>query len=272
MNVQTIEAGRGASRYWSDLWRYRELSYFLAWRDVAVRYKQTAVGVAWAFLQPALTVAVFTVVFGRIAKLPSHGVPYPILVLAGLLPWQFFSRALSDSSASLVGNANLITKIYFPRLMIPISSVAAGLVDFVLSLVILIGVMLWYGYPFDVRLLTLPLWMLIAALVVLGPGMWVAALNVKYRDFRYIIPFVLQMGIYVSPVGFLTDIVPARWRMLYAWNPAVGVIDGFRWAVTGGRLPLDGAVTALSLAVGAVLLVSGVWYFRRTERTFADVI
>jgi lipopolysaccharide transport system permease protein len=272
MTRRTIEAGRGDSRYWSDLWHYRELSYFLAWRDVAVRYKQTVVGVAWALLQPALTMAVFTVVFGRLAKLPSNGVPYPVLVLAGLLPWQFFSRALSDSSASLVGNSNLITKTYFPRLIIPAATIAAGFVDFLLSLAILIAVMLWYGMSFDVRFLTLPLWMVATSIVALGPGLWIAALNVEYRDFRYIIPFLMQLGIYVSPVGFLTSIVPSNWRILYALNPLVGPIDGFRWAITGGRLAMDPVVSITSFSVAVLLAVSGFWYFRRTERTFADVI
>jgi lipopolysaccharide transport system permease protein len=271
MTTHTIEAGRADARYWGDLWEYRELALFLAWRDVAVRYKQTVVGVAWALLQPALTMAVFTVVFGRLARLPSGGVPYPVLVLAGLLPWQFFARALADSSASLVGNSNLITKVYFPRLLIPVSTIAAGFVDFLVSLAILVVVMLWYGMPL-VGLLALPLWMVFAAVIALGPALWIAALNVRYRDFRYIIPFLLQFGIYISPVGFLTEIVPERWRVLYALNPMVGVIDGFRWSVSGGTLPIDGRVLAISSAVSLVLLVSGFRYFRKTEKGFADVI
>ena len=271
MNL-VLEPGRAERHYWRDLWRYRELFYFLAWRDLLVRYKQTVIGVAWALLRPFLTMVVFTVVFGKIAGLPSGGVPYPILVFAGMLPWQFFSNALSESSGSLVSNANLISKVYFPRLIVPAGAVIVGFVDFLISFVIMAALMVWYGFLPGIQILTLPLWILLAFLAAIGPGLFITALNVKYRDFRYVIPFVVQFGLYVSPVGFRSDVVPEQWRLLYSLNPMVGVIDGFRWAICGGEFAIYWPGFAVSLAITVFFLWFGVRYFRATERTFADVI
>jgi lipopolysaccharide transport system permease protein len=267
-----IEAGHAERHYWRDLWRFRELFYFLAWRDILVRYKQTAVGVLWALIRPLLTMAVFTIVFGKFARLPSDGVPYPILVAAAMLPWHFFASALAEASNSLVGNANMVSKIYFPRMIVPTSVVIVSFVDFLISTVILVALMLWYGFSPDWRLITLPLFITMASAAAIGPGLWLAALNVKYRDFRYIIPFILQLGLYVSPVGFSSSIVPERWRLLYSLNPMVGVIDGFRWAILGGKAIIYWPGFLASLALVGMLLAYGVVYFRRTERTFADVI
>jgi len=270
--VLVLEAGRTESQYWKDLWRYRELFYFLAWRDILVRYKQTAIGFAWALIRPFLTMIVFTVVFGSLAKLPSEGVPYPILVFAAMLPWQFFANALSECSNSLISNANLISKVYFPRLIVPASAVIVSFVDFMISGWILLGLMVWYNFVPSWRILTLPLFILIAFAAAIGGGLWLAALNVKYRDFRYIVPFIVQFGLYISPVGFSSSIVPEKWRLLYSLNPMVGVIDGFRWAILGGQAKLYWPGFILSTGLIAFLVVSGVWYFRKTERTFADVI
>ena len=271
MNL-VLEPGRAERHYWRDLWRYRELFYFLAWRDLLVRYKQTVIGVVWALLRPFLTMVVFTVVFGKIAGLPSGGVPYPILVFAGMLPWQFFSNALSESSGSLVSNANLISKVYFPRLIVPAGAVIVGFVDFLISFVIMAALMVWYGFLPGMQILTLPLWILLAFLAAIGPGLFITALNVKYRDFRYVIPFVVQFGLYVSPVGFRSDVVPEQWRLLYSLNPMVGVIDGFRWAICGGEFAIYWPGFAASLAITVFFLWFGIRYFRKTERTFADVI
>jgi lipopolysaccharide transport system permease protein len=267
-----IEAGRSEQQYWKDLWRYRELFYFLAWRDILVRYKQTAIGMAWALIRPFLTMVVFTVVFGNLAKLPSEGVPYPILVFAGMLPWQFFSTALSECSNSLISNANLISKVYFPRLIVPTSAVIVSFVDFMISGMILLGLMAWYNYLPSWRILTLPLFIGIAFVASIGVGLWLAALSVEYRDFRYIVPFIVQFGLYISPVGFTSNIVPDQWRLLYSLNPMVGVIDGFRWAILGGESKLYLPGFTLSVGLVVFLLVSGIWYFRKMERTFADVI
>jgi lipopolysaccharide transport system permease protein len=267
-----IEAGRSEQQYWKDLWRYRELFYFLAWRDILVRYKQTAIGMAWALIRPFLTMVVFTVVFGNLAKLPSEGVPYPILVFAGMLPWQFFSTALSECSNSLISNANLISKVYFPRLIVPTSAVIVSFVDFMVSGMILLGLMAWYNYVPTWRIMTLPLFVSIAFAASMGVGLWLAALNVEYRDFRYIVPFIVQFGLYISPVGFSSNIVPEQWRLLYSLNPMVGVIDGFRWAILGGESKLYLPGFTLSVGLVIFLLVSGIWYFRKMERTFADVI
>ncbi len=267
-----IEAGRTESQYWKDLWRYRELFYFLAWRDILVRYKQTVIGIAWALIRPFLTMVVFTVVFGNLAKLPSGGAPYPILVFAGMLPWQFFSTALSECSNSLITNANLISKVYFPRLIVPSSAVIVSFVDFMVSGMIMLGLMAWYNFVPSWRILTLPLFILIAFAASMGAGLWLAALNVKYRDFRYIVPFIVQFGLYISPVGFSSSIVPQQWRWLYSVNPMVGVIDGFRWAILGSNFNLYLPGFMLSVGLVALLFVSGVWYFRKVERTFADVI
>lgn len=267
-----IEAGRAEKQYWRDLWRYRELFYFLAWRDILVRYKQTAIGLAWALIRPLLTTIVFTFVFSNVAKLPSEGVPYPILVFAGMLPWQFFSNALAECSNSLIGNANLISKVYFPRLIVPASAVIVSFVDFLISGMILLGMMIWYNFVPDWHLFTLPIFVLIAFAAAMGAGLWLAALNVKYRDFRYIVPFIVQFGLYVSPVGFSSNVVPQQWRLLYSLNPMVGVIDGFRWAILRGNSQIDWQGFSLSMALVLLLFVSGIWYFRKTERTFADVI
>ncbi len=267
-----IEAGRTERQYWQDLWRYRELFYFLAWRDILVRYKQTAIGIAWALIRPFLTMVVFTVVFGQLAKLPSQGAPYPILVFSAMLPWQFFSNALSECSNSLISNANLISKVYFPRLVVPTSAVVVSFVDFLISGMILLGLMTWYNFVPSWRILTLPLFIGIAFAASMGAGLWLASLNVKYRDFRYIVPFIVQFGLYISPVGFSSSIVPEQWRLLYSLNPIVGVIDGFRWAILGGESKLYLPGFALSLGLVLLLLITGVWYFRKMERTFADVI
>ena len=268
-----IEAGRAERQYWRDLWRYRELFYFLAWRDILVRYKQTVIGVAWAVLRPLLTTIILTAIFGRIAKLPSGPVPYAIMVLAANLPWQFFATALSESSNSLIGNSNLISKVYFPRLIVPASAIITSLVDFLISAALLPFFLLWYHYLPDWRILTLPLLAPLAFVAALGPGLYITALNVKYRDFRYVIPFIVQFGTFVSPVAFSSNVVNAKWRLLYSLNPMVGVIDLFRWAVCrGGDAPLYFPGLLMSLAVSALFLWLGVWYFRKMERTFADVI
>ena len=267
-----IEAGRTERQYWKDLWNYRELFYFLAWRDILVRYKQTAIGIAWAILRPLLTMVVLTIVFGKLAKLPSEGVPYPILVFSAMLPWQFFANALSESSNSLIDNANLISKVYFPRLIIPTSSVIVSFVDFLLSGIILLGLMAWYDFWPTWRVLVLPLLILMAFAVAMGAGLWIAAMNVKYRDFRYIVPFIVQFGLYISPVGFSSSVVPENWRLLYSLNPMVGVIDGFRWAILGKDIVFYLPGFLLSLSLVALLFAGGLWYFRKTERTFADVI
>jgi lipopolysaccharide transport system permease protein len=267
-----IRAGAIERQYWKDLWKYRELFYFLAWRDILVRYKQTAIGFAWALIRPFLGMVVFSVVFGGIAKLPSQGAPYPILVFAALLPWQFFSNALSECSNSLISNANLISKVYFPRLIVPTSAVIVSFVDFMLSGVILIGLMAWYNFVPTWRILTLPGFIGIAFAASIGAGLWLAALNVEYRDFRYIVPFIVQFGFFVSPVGYSTSNVPEQWRLVYSLNPMVGVIDGFRWAIIGGDAAIYLPGFLLSTGLVGLMLVSGVWYFRKMEKRFADVI
>ncbi|MBD1215461.1 MAG: ABC transporter permease [Dolichospermum circinale Clear-D4] len=267
-----IEAGRTEKQYWQDLWRYRELFYFLAWRDILVRYKQTAIGIAWALIRPFLTMVVFTVVFGQLAKLPSEGAPYPILVFSAMLPWQFFSNSLSECSNSLITNANLLSKVYFPRLVVPTSAVVVSFVDFMISGMILLALMAWYNFVPTWRILTLPLFIAVAFAASMGAGLWLASLNVQYRDFRFIVPFIVQFGLYISPVGFSSSIVPQQWRFIYSLNPMVGVIDGFRWAILGGNSQLYLPGFILSMALVFLLLVSGIWYFRKMERTFADVI
>ncbi|ALF54345.1 phosphate ABC transporter permease [Nostoc piscinale CENA21] len=267
-----IEAGRTEQQYWKDIWRYRELFYFLAWRDILVRYKQTAIGIAWALIRPFLTMVVFSVVFGQLAKLPSQGAPYPILVFSAMLPWQFFANSLSECSNSLIGNANLISKVYFPRLIVPTSAVVVSFVDFMVSGIILLGLMAWYNFVPTWRIVTLPFFIAIAFAASMGAGLWLASLNVKYRDFRYIVPFIVQFGLYISPVGFSSTIVPKQWRLLYSLNPIVGVIDGFRWAILGGESNLYLPGFLLSLGLVFLLFISGIWYFRKMERTFADVI
>jgi lipopolysaccharide transport system permease protein len=271
--VLYIEAGRSEGQYWRDLWRYRELFYFLAWRDVLVRYKQTVIGILWSVIRPTLTMIVFTFIFGRLAKLPSDGgVPYPIMVFAGMLPWQFFANALTESSNSLVVNANLISRVYFPRIIIPTSAMIVSFVDFLISCAILAVLMLGYRYAPDWHILVLPLLCILLFAAAAGAGIWLSALNVKYRDFRFIVPFLVQFGLYVSPVGFSSSIVPDKWRLLYSLNPMVGVIDGFRWAILGGKSAIYGPGFLLSCVLLTLLLSSALWYFRRTERTFADII
>lgn len=275
MNNQTliIEAGRTERHYWQDLWRYRELFYFLAWRDILVRYKQTVVGVAWAVLRPFLTMVVFTVVFGKLANLPSESeAPYAIMVYAAMLPWQFFANSLSEASNSLIGNANLISKIYFPRLIIPTSSVITSFVDFLISAGILVAIMVWYQYWPSWRVLTLPVFIAITFAAAIGIGLWLTALNVKYRDFRYIVPFIVQFGLYISPVGFSSSIVPEQYRLVYSLNPMVGIIDGFRWAILGKEIEFYLSGFILSLGVVFFFLAYGIFYFRKTEKKFADII
>ena len=268
-----LEPGRAERHYWRDLWRYRELFWVLAWRDVAVRYKQTVIGVALALLQPLLTMLVFTIIFGTVAKLPSEGnAPYALLVYAGLLPWQLFATSLTGASGSLIGNANLISKVYFPRLIVPSAAVVVAFVDFLISFVILLGLMVWYRYLPGWHILTLPFFILMAFLASLGPGLWITALNVKYRDFRYIIPFIVQFGLYVSPVGFSSKIVPEHWQTLYALNPMVGVIDGFRWAILGGESPFARDGFWLSWGIIVFFLWLGIRQFRKMEKSFADLI
>ena len=271
--VLILEPGRAARHYWRDLWAYRELFAILAWRDVAVRYKQTVIGVAWAVVRPFLTMIVFTVVFSRLAKLPSGSeAPYPLMVFAGTLPWFLFSTILGEASNSLVGNSNLIGKVYFPRLVIPSSSAVVALIDFAINLALLLGLMAWYRFAPSWHVIFLPAFVALAILASLGPAFLITALNVKYRDFRYIIPFILQFGLYISPVGFSSAIVPETWRFWYNLNPVVGVIDGFRWCLLGGDSPLYLPGFLLSLFVVVLFLWLGIRYFRRTERSFADLI
>lgn len=267
-----IEAGRSERNYWNDLWKYRELFYFLAWRDILVRYKQTAIGITWALIRPLLTMLVFTIVFGKLAKLPSDGAPYPIMVFSAILPWQFFATSFAEAGNSLIANANMISKVYFPRLVMPISAVIVSFVDFLISFTILLLLMFWYEFFPDERIITLPLFILMAIAASMAGGIWIAALNVRYRDFRYIIPFIVQFGLYISPVGFSSSIVPEKWRLLYSLNPMVGVIDGFRWAILGGEYQLYWPGFILSMTLVILFLATGIVYFRKTEKTFADVI
>ena len=268
-----IVPGRMARHYWHELWRYRELFYVLAWRDVSVRYKQTLIGLAWAVLRPLATMLVFTFVFGRLANLPSEGnAPYALMVFAGLLPWQFFSTAVAESSGSLIDNSNLISKVYFPRLIVPTASVIVAFVDFLVTLSLLAATMAWYGFLPGWQILTLPLFIVLAFLASLGPGLWLTAMNVKYRDFRYVIPFIGQFGLYISPVGFSSSLVPEQWRLVYALNPMVGVIEGFRWSVLGGEATIHLPAFAVSCSVIVVMLWLGIRKFRAMERSFADLM
>ena len=272
-HVLVLEAGRAEQHYWRDLWNYRELFAILAWRDVAVRYKQTAIGVAWAVLRPFITMLVFTVAFGRVAKLPSAGgAPYPVMVFAGLLPWFLFSTILSESANSLVANSNLVGKVYFPRIIIPSAVVLVALVDFAINLVMMAGLMIWLGFVPSWHVVFLPLFVVFAIVASLGPSFLMTALNVKYRDFRYIIPFVVQFGVFISPVGFSSAAVPEAWRFWYDLNPLVGVIGGFRWCLLGSSIAFNLPEFAYSVGVTLLFLWLGVWYFRATERSFADVI
>jgi lipopolysaccharide transport system permease protein len=266
-----IEAGHPSANYWRDLWRYRELAGFLAWRDIKVRYKQAALGIAWAVLQPAVQTILLTFVFGKLAKMPDGGVPYPLIVLTGLLPWQLFTSAFSGAGNSLVGNSHLISKVYFPRLLVPLSALAVAMVDFLVMLALALPVIVIFGQPLGWQLLLLPLFVALALLIAFGAGLWITALTVKFRDFRFITPFILQVGVFVTPVGFRTDFMP-NWRDLLALNPLAGVVDGMRWCLLGGRTNLYLPGLGVSMAVALLLLVSGIWYFRKTERQFADII
>jgi lipopolysaccharide transport system permease protein len=273
MQELIIEPATIERHYWNDLWRYRELFYVLAWRDIAVRYKQTIIGVAWALIRPFATMVVFTVVFGKLAKLPSDGgAPYAIMVFAGMLPWTFFSTALAEASGSLIGNANLISKVYFPRLIVPTAAVVVAFVDFLISFVILLALMVWYQFAPGWQIVLLPVFVVLAFLASLGPGLWVTALNVKYRDFRYVIPFIVQFGLYISPVGFSSKIVPAQWQLVYSLNPLVGIIDGFRWCILGGRSAIYWPSLFMAIAVTGLFLWLGLAKFRKMEKSFADLI
>ena len=268
-----IEPGLAERHYWRDIWRYRELFFVLAWRDVSVRYKQTIIGLAWALIQPLATMLVFTIIFGKVAKLPAEGAaPYALMVYAGLLPWQLFATSLTGASGSLIGNANLISKVYFPRLIVPTSAVVVAFVDFLVSFAILVCLMVWYQYLPSWQILTLPFFIVMAFLASLGPGLWITALNVKFRDFRYIIPFIVQFGLYLSPVGFSSTVIPEQWRLLYSINPVVGVIDGFRWAILGGQSNLYLPGFILSWGVIIFFLWLGIRTFRKMEKSFADLI
>ena len=271
--ILIIEAGRTEKHYWADLWRYRELFYILSWRDITVRYKQTVIGILWAILRPFLMMVVFTLIFGKLAKLPSDGnAPYAIMVYAAMLPWQFFSSSVSEASNSLISNASLITKVYFPRVIIPISSVVTSFIDFLISFAILVLLMVYFRFTPSWNIFFLPFFVLIAFLTAAGIGLFITALNVKYRDFRYIVPFIVQLGLYISPVGFSSSIVPEKYRLLYSLNPMVGVIDGFRWAIIGGEATTY--LTSFLLSTGVMLgfLVLGIYKFRKMEKTFADII
>jgi lipopolysaccharide transport system permease protein len=271
-NKIIIEAGRIETTYWKDIWKYRELFYFLAWRDVLVRYKQTAIGIIWTLIRPLLTMLVFVFIFGKLAKLPSDDIPYPLLVLSGMLPWLFFANAFSEAGNSLVNNRNIISKIYFPRLIVPLSSVIVSLVEFVISSVILIGIMIYYKSIPSIHILALPIFILMLFAAAIGAGLWVAALNVKYRDFGYVVPFVIQFGLYISPVAFTATLVPEKWKLLYALNPMVGVINGFRWSLLPTSIPLDFFSIAVSSTVIVFLLITGIYHFRSVEKSFADII
>jgi lipopolysaccharide transport system permease protein len=268
-----IEPGRAEKNYWRDLWRYRELFYILSWRDIKVRYKQTVIGVAWSIIRPLLTMLIFTLVFGKLAKLPTEGTtPYAIMVFAGLLPWQFFSNALTESSNSLIGNANLISKVYFPRLIIPASSIITSFIDFLISFVIMIGLMVFYNFMPSWQIVFMPVFIIIAFLASFGTGLWLTTMNVKFRDFRYIVPFIVQLGLYISPVGFSSSVVPGKWRLLYSLNPMVGVIDGFRWCILGGESKIYMLGFLLSLGVIIFLMWYAIRHFRKMEKAFADYI
>ncbi|HYD82297.1 MAG TPA: ABC transporter permease [Paucimonas sp.] len=267
-----IEAGRTELHYWRDLWRYSELLYFFAWRDISVRYRQTLLGILWVLVRPLLTMLVFTVVFGRIAGLPSDDVPYPIMVFAAMLPWQLFAGILIDSGNSIVNNGGMISKVYFPRMIIPLSTVLVNLLDFLIAAVLMTGLMIWYGVTPGWHIISLPLFIVLALAISIGAGLWVAALNVKYRDFRFIVPFAVQLGLYVSPVGFSGAIVPSEWQMLYALNPMVGVIEGFRWALSPDGAPPNWGDVLLSGSIAVGLLASAGIHFRRMEKSFADDI
>jgi lipopolysaccharide transport system permease protein len=267
-----IDPSLRSKNYWKDIWKYRGLFYFLAWRDILVRYKQTVIGIAWSVIRPLMTMIVFTIIFGKIANLPDDGLPYILLVSAGMLPWQFFANAFTESSNSLISNSNLLSKVYFPRIIIPGSAIIVSLVDFLISFIILIVIMIWYQFSPGMQIVFLPLFILQAIIVSTGSGLLIAALNVRYRDFRYIVPFIVQFGLYISPVGFSTSVIPERYRMLYSLNPMVGVIDGFRWSILGGPEVFHTTTYLVSSLVSVIILIIGIRYFRKMEENFADVI
>ena len=267
-----IEAGKSESRYFKDLWQYRELFLFLAWRDILVRYKQTIIGIAWSVIRPLLTMIVFTVIFGKIAKLPSDGAPYAIMVFSAMLPWQFFSNTLNEGGNSLITNSSMISKVYFPRIIIPTTSMIVSLIDFLISFVILACIMGVYLYVPSWKIIFIPLFLVLAIITSLGITYLISALNVKYRDFRYVLPFIVQFGLYVSPVGFSSSVIPGKWRLLYSLNPMVGVIDGFRWCIQGTNNIIYWPGFILSIGVALSLFIIGFVVFRKTEREFADVI
>jgi lipopolysaccharide transport system permease protein len=254
-----------------ELWEYRELLYFLIWRDIKVRYKQTALGASWAIIQPVFTMLVFSLFFGHLGKIPSDGIPYPIFSFAALVPWTFFANGLGQSSNSLVGNANLITKIYFPRLIVPLASVFSGIVDFLLAFVVLLGMMLYYGLVPTLNVLWLPLFVLLALVTSLGVGLWFSALNVEFRDVRYVVPFITQFWLFATPIAYPSSLLSQPWRTIYGLNPMVGVVEGFRWALLGTNTA-PGPIIAVSSAAALVILVTGAFYFRRMEKTFADIV
>ena len=272
MEELIISAQHEEKNYWRDLWSYRELLYFLAWRDILVRYKQTTVGVAWAFIRPALQIAIFTFVFSRVAKMSSGPVPYVLLVTAGSLPWNLFAGTIAAAGDSLIAGSSLISKIYFPRLLVPASTLVVGFVDFAISLGILVILMIWFQYVPDFRILTLPFFIFLALAASLGVGLWLAALTVQYRDFRFISPFIVQIGAFVAPVGYSTTNISGVKRLVYSLNPMVGVIDGFRWAIFRGSVPFYWPGLIISICISTILLITAIWYFRRTEKTFADMI
>ena len=267
-----LEQNRRVANYWKDLWKFRGLFYFLSWRDILVRYKQTAIGIAWSIIRPLVTMVIFTIIFGKLAKLPDGGIPYVLLVCAGMLPWQFFANAFSEASNSLVANSSMLSKVYFPRLIIPASSVIVALIDFCISLGILIVLMIWYRFVPGPQIIFMPLFLLLAIIVTLGAGFWIAALNVKYRDLRYVVPFIVQFGLYISPVGFTSSVIPEKLRLIYSLNPMVGVIDGFRWSIFGGNCPIDFTGFTISVVLSVLLFIYGLYFFRKMERSFADII
>jgi lipopolysaccharide transport system permease protein len=268
-----IEAGRTEKHYWKDLWKYRELFYILSWRDIKVRYKQTVIGAAWSVVRPLLTMIIFTLIFSKIAKLQAVGTaPYAIMVYAAMLPWQFFSTALSESSNSLISNTNLISKVYFPRLIIPTSTIITSLIDFLIAFVLMIGLFVYFNYYPSWQIIALPLFLLLCFVASMGAGLYITALNVKYRDFRYIVPFIVQFGLYISPVGFNSSIVPEKYKLLFYLNPMAGVIDGFRWSLLKGEQPMYMTGMYLSIGMSLFLLWLGIWQFRKMEKKFADII
>jgi lipopolysaccharide transport system permease protein len=272
-NLTVIEPGKSDRRYWVEIWQYRELFQVLAWRDLSIRYKQTAIGAIWAIVRPFLTMLIFTIVFGKVAKLaPDGSTPYALMVFAGMLPWTFFATGLADASNSLINNANLIGKVYFPRLIVPTATLIVSLVDFFVSFFLLVGMFVWYRFVPGWQIVFLPFFAALAFFASLGPSLWITALNVRYRDFRYVIPFMVQFGLYVSPVGFSSSVIPEQWRLLYALNPLVGVIDGFRWSLLNGQSRLDVMSLTISVAVTSVCLWFGFSQFRKMERGFADLL